>query len=64
MTDQSDEKIKLHIGGQRYREGWKILDPIPGPIIDYVGNCSALSFLQNESCGEVYASHVFGTSGL
>lgn len=59
MADLSDEKIKLHIGGQEYREGWKILDALPGPIVDYVGNCNDLSFLKDESCLEVYASHVF-----
>jgi predicted SAM-dependent methyltransferase len=51
--------IKLHIGGQEKREGWTILDALPGPIVDHVGNCNDLSFLGNESCAEVYASHVF-----
>jgi len=50
--------IKLHIGGQEKREGWAILDALPGPIVDYVGNCNDLSFLADESCSEVYASHV------
>lgn len=59
MTQPSAEKIKLHIGGQEQRAGWKILDALPGPIVDYVGNCNDLSFLENESCSEVYASHVF-----
>jgi predicted SAM-dependent methyltransferase len=50
--------IKLNIGGSEKREGWVILDALPGPIVDYVGNCNDLSFLGNESCSEVYASHV------
>src|SRR5262245_36615978 len=50
--------IKLHIGGQEKREGWAILDALPGPIVDYVGNCNDLSFLADGSCSEVYASHV------
>jgi predicted SAM-dependent methyltransferase len=50
--------IKLHIGGQEKREGWTILDALPGPIVDHVGNCNDLSFLADESCSEVYASHV------
>jgi predicted SAM-dependent methyltransferase len=50
--------IKLHIGGQEKREGWMILDALPGPIVDYVGNCNDLSFLGDESCSEVYAAHV------
>jgi predicted SAM-dependent methyltransferase len=51
-------KIKLHIGGQTPKEGWSILDVRPGPGVDYVGNCVDLSFLGDESCAEVYASHV------
>jgi predicted SAM-dependent methyltransferase len=50
--------VKLHIGGTEKRDGWAILDALPGPIVDYVGNCNDLSFLANESCCEVYASHV------
>ncbi|MBX9709399.1 MAG: methyltransferase domain-containing protein, partial [Xanthobacteraceae bacterium] len=59
MAEPATAGIKLHIGGQEYREGWKILDAIPGPIVDYVGNCNDLSFLEDGSCSEVYASHVF-----
>jgi predicted SAM-dependent methyltransferase len=50
--------IKLHIGGVEKRAGWSILDALPGPIVDYVGNCNDLSFLADNSCSEVYASHV------
>ncbi len=52
------DDIKLHIGGQEKHAGWKILDALPGPMVDYVGNCNDLSFLADESCSEVYASHV------
>jgi predicted SAM-dependent methyltransferase len=52
------EGIKLHIGGQQRRDGWAILDVLAGPIVDYVGNCNDLSFLADESCCEIYASHV------
>jgi predicted SAM-dependent methyltransferase len=50
--------IKLHVGGQQQREGWHILDALPGPSVDFVGNCNDLSFLPDGSCAEVYASHV------
>jgi len=50
--------IKLHIGGTEVREGWSILNIQPGSGIDYVGNCTDLSFLEDGSCTEVYASHV------
>jgi predicted SAM-dependent methyltransferase len=50
--------IRLHIGGREKRDGWAILDALPGPAVDYVGNCTDLSFLPDASCAEVYASHV------
>ena len=50
--------IKLNVGGSEKREGWMILDALPGPVVDYVGNCNDLSFLSDESCSEAYASHV------
>jgi predicted SAM-dependent methyltransferase len=59
MGEPPVDGIRLHIGGQEQREGWKILDAIPGPIVDYTGNCTDLTFLDDESCCEVYASHVF-----
>src|ERR1700694_3001632 len=49
---------KVHSGGREKRDDWLILDALPGPNVDYVGNCSDLSFLPDESCFEVYASHV------
>ena len=58
MGEPPSEGIKLHIGGWEQREGWKILDAIPGPVVDYVGNCTDLTFLDDHSCCEVYASHV------
>jgi predicted SAM-dependent methyltransferase len=54
----SPDGIKLHIGGREKRDGWIILDALPGPAVDYVGNCTDLSFLPEGSCSEVYASHV------
>lgn len=54
----SDDGIKLHIGGWETHPEWKILDALPGPNVDYVGNCNDLSFLPDNSCAEIYASHV------
>jgi predicted SAM-dependent methyltransferase len=54
----SVDGIKLHIGGWEKRPGWLILDALPGPFVDYVGNCRDLSFLSDNGCSEVYASHV------
>lgn len=52
------EDIKLHIGGTERHEGWSVLDVNPGEHVDYVGNCIDLSMLADESCSEIYASHV------
>jgi predicted SAM-dependent methyltransferase len=50
--------IRLHVGGREKRDGWAILDALPGTAVDYVGNCTDLSFLSDASCAEIYASHV------
>ena len=57
-TNLAAEGVKLHIGGREKREGWLVLDVLPGPAVDHVCNCNDLSFLADESCSEVYASHV------
>jgi len=57
-TPAIPDGIRLHIGGRVRRDGWTILDALPGPAVDHVGNCTDLSFLPDESCAEVYASHV------
>jgi predicted SAM-dependent methyltransferase len=58
-ADPPADGFKLHIGGQEKRDGWVILDALPGPIVDYVGKCDDLSAFADNSCAEVYASHVF-----
>lgn len=57
-TPMSDDGIRLHIGGWETREGWTIVDVKPAPHVSFVGNCTDLSFLEDASCSEVYASHV------
>jgi predicted SAM-dependent methyltransferase len=52
------EPMKLHIGGSERREGWIILNIMPGEHVDRVGDCRDLSFLPDKSCSQVYASHV------
>jgi predicted SAM-dependent methyltransferase len=50
--------IKLHVGGRERREGWTLVNIVAGPHVDYVADCSDLSFLPDASCVEIYASHV------
>jgi predicted SAM-dependent methyltransferase len=48
----------LHIGGKVVRAGWEILDAIPNPWVDHVGDAADLSRFGDESFDAVYASHV------
>lgn len=50
--------LRLHIGGRERRDGWTVLDSEARDHVDHVGDCRDLSFLGDESCEEVYASHV------
>jgi predicted SAM-dependent methyltransferase len=51
--------MKLHIGcGDKYLPGFKHMDIIPKPHIDYVANASDLSFLDDGCVDEIYACHV------
>lgn len=51
--------MKLHIGGKQAKEGWRILNALDGPAVDFVGNCVDLSRFPDASVAEIYASHVF-----
>jgi len=51
--------MKLHIGaGEKYLPGYKHMDIIKRPHIDYVGNASDLSFLEEGVVNEIYACHI------
>jgi len=51
--------MKLHIGaGEKYLPGYKHMDVIKRSHIDYVGNASDLSFLEDEVVDEIYACHI------
>ena len=50
--------MRLHIGGEQVKEGWKILNISKKPGVDYAGDISDLSQFESDSCMEIYASHV------
>ncbi len=50
--------IKLHIGGVKVKEGWKILNIVDAEGVDFVGDVRSLSVFADASCSEIYASHV------
>jgi predicted SAM-dependent methyltransferase len=51
--------MKLHIGGEIAKDGWKNLNIQPKPFVDYIGDISNLNQFENEVFDEIYASHVF-----
>jgi predicted SAM-dependent methyltransferase len=62
MTDHAstDAPLRLHVGGEQVKEGWKILNVQPHPgIVDFVGDCVDLSRFADNSVAELYASHVY-----
>ena len=56
--DRSRRGLRLHIGGEQPRPGWKILNVQPGPHVDYIGDCTDLSQFADGTVDEIYASHV------
>tara|TARA_B100000029_G_scaffold514078_1_gene615575 strand:- start:1254 stop:1763 length:510 start_codon:yes stop_codon:yes gene_type:complete len=50
--------MKLNIGGESKKEGWKILNIQKKPDIDFIGNINNLDQFDDESCDEIYASHI------
>jgi predicted SAM-dependent methyltransferase len=50
--------MKLHIGGEEVKYGWKILNAQSKPGVDFIGDITDLSSFQENSFEEIYASHV------
>ena len=50
--------MKLHIGGEEKKEGWKILNIQQKPDVDFIGDITDLSQFEDNSIEEIYASHV------
>ena len=50
--------MKLNIGGDIIKDGWKILNIQSKPGVDFIGDISDLSQFDNNSIEEIYASHV------
>lgn len=57
-TSPLDTPINLHVGGQQAKVGWKILDAIARPEVDFIGDIRNLGSLPDQSCAQVYCSHV------
>jgi len=58
MNKWSNMERKLHIGGKVAAPGWEILDALPGPHVDHLGNANDLSRFSDCSFNDIYASHI------
>lgn len=50
--------LKLCLGGSQAKPGWRILNIQPGPAVDQIADIRDLTMFADQSCAEVYASHV------
>lgn len=50
--------MKLLIGSRTRYPGWKTLDLVAGPEVDYVGSCETLPQFDTNAIEALYASHV------
>ncbi len=50
--------MKLNIGGEQKKEGWKILNIQKKEGVDFIGDISDLSQFDESSIDEIYASHI------
>lgn len=50
--------MKLHIGGEVTKDGWKIFNISEKPGVDFIGDISDLCMFEKDSVSDVYASHV------
>jgi FkbM family methyltransferase len=51
------ELLKLQIGGESRKDGWKMLNNHAGPGIDYVGDIRDLSQFADATCESIYVPH-------
>ena len=49
---------RLHIGGVERVDGWEVLNALPGPHVDHVGNAADLRRFPDATFAMLYSSHV------
>lgn len=55
----SASPLRLHIGGEIVKDGWKILNAREMPGVDFIGQAYDLRQFADNSVTEIYASHVY-----
>jgi len=54
-----DGPVRLHIGGETAKPGWRIVNVQPGPHVDHVGDVSTVAAaFADDSVDALYASHI------
>ena len=55
----AQETVRLHIGGEAAKPGWRVVNIQPGPNVDHVGDIQEVAAgFADESVDALYASHV------
>lgn len=49
---------RLHVGGKVRAAGWEVINALPGPDVDHLGNANDLSRFADATFDTLYASHV------
>lgn len=49
---------KLHVGGEIRVNGWEVLNAMPGPHVDHIGQADDLSRFEDDTFDAIYGSHV------
>ena len=54
----SNGRVRINLGGTERLAGWTIINPVPGPHVDILGDHRELGRFADGSVDEIYASHV------
>ncbi|MCC6950682.1 MAG: methyltransferase domain-containing protein [Phycisphaerales bacterium] len=55
----NQEPLRLHVGGETAKPGWKIVNIKMLPGVDFLGSATDLSAFADGSVDEVYGSHIY-----
>lgn len=53
------EPLRLHIGGEAVKDGWKIVNIKPLPGVDFIGSATDLSAFADGTVDAIYGSHIY-----
>lgn len=53
------QPLRLHIGGETIKPGWKIVNIKQLPGVDYIGSATDLSAFADNSADAIYGSHIY-----